>query len=239
MNDNKIFKEKLSINETQINLHTDIKKNNLKEFIIQNRFELIKYIETHPSFLKSLKPVSEEVNSPKLVELMINASKIANVGPMAAVAGAISEISLGYLESHGSKYSIVDNGGDVSFINKMSRKKVICGIYPGESQLNGKLALEFKNYKYPIGICSSSGTVGYSLSYGRADCVSIIAKKSSIADALATAIANEVNGKTDQKAVENGLTAADKFKNNFIGALIIVGETIGTLGKLPKIIENP
>jgi len=239
MKENKIFNEKLSIDETQINIVTDIENHKLKEFIIKNRNELKKYIQTHPTFLKSLKPVNEEVETPSLAKLMIKASKIANVGPMAAIAGSISEISVDYFVRQNSKFSIVDNGGDISFINKKNNEKVICGIYAGKSPLNGKLALEFKNYPYPMGICSSSGTVGFSLSYGRSDCVSIIAEKSSVADAIATAVANEVNGKTDEDAVENGLLAAENFKKNFIGALIIVGESIGTIGKLPKIIENP
>lgn len=238
MKDNKIFKEKLSIDETQLNLVTDIENNNLNEFITKNRNELKKYILNHPNFLKSLKPVPEGKNSPKIAKIMIEASKISNVGPMAAIAGSISEISMNFLVKKGSNYSIVDNGGDIAFINKKKNKKVICGIYAGKSPLSGKIAFEFNNYKYPIGICSSSGTVGFSLSYGRSDCVTIIAKKSSIADSLATAIGNDVNGKTDNEAVERGLLTADKFKEYFIGGLIIVGEAIGTIGKLPKIVEN-
>ena len=238
MKDNKIFKESLSIDETNIKFLTDIENNNLRDFIFENRNKLKKYILTHPSFLKSLSPVHGEKNLPKIVKLMIEASEICNVGPMAAIAGTISEISIDYLIDLGSKYSIVDNGGDISFINKINKKKVICGIYAGKSPLSGKIAFEFKNYKYPIGLCSSSGTVGFSLSYGRSDCVTIIAKKTSIADSLATAIANEVNGKTDNDAVERGLLAADKFRKHFIGGLIIVGEAIGTIGKLPKIIET-
>lgn len=237
MKDNKIFNEKLSIDETKINLVTDIENNSLKKYIIKNRNELKTYISKNPNFAKSLKPV-EENNSPKIAKLMIKASKIGNVGPMAAIAGTIAEISINYLIEQGSEYSIIDNGGDISFINKKNKKNVICGIYAGESPLSGKIALKFKNYKYPMGICSSSGSVGFSLSYGRSDCVTIIAKKSSIADALATAIANDVNGKTDNAAVEKGLLTADKFREHFIGGLIIVGESIGTIGKLPKIIEK-
>ncbi|MDR2967881.1 MAG: UPF0280 family protein [Methanobacteriaceae archaeon] len=237
MNHDKIFKKKISIDETQINLITDIEKNCLKKHIIKNRNELKAYISNNPNFITSLKPV-EENNSPKIVKLMIEASKIANVGPMATIAGTIAEISIDYLAYQGSTYSIVDNGGDIAFINKNNKNKVMCGIYAGESPLSGKIAFEFKNYKHPMGICSSSGTVGFSLSYGRSDCVTIIAKKSSIADGLATAIANDVNGKIDSDAVERGLLTAEKFKKHFIGGLIIVGENIGTIGKLPKIIEN-
>jgi len=239
MNEKRIFKEKLSIDETQLNIVTDIGNNNLKQYIIKNRNDLKKYISTHPNFLKSLKPVPQGKNSPRIAKLMIEASKLANVGPMATIAGTIAEISIDYLIDQGSSYSIIDNGGDISFINKVDKKKVICGIYAGKSPLSGKIAFKFKNFDYPIGICSSSGSVGFSLSYGRSDCVTIIAKRSSIADALSTAIANNVNGITDDDAVEKGLLAADKFKEEFIGGLIIVGEAIGTIGKLPKIIENP
>ncbi len=232
----KIFKEKIAIEETQINLSSDIKDNELNEFINKNRIILNKFIKENPKFLRSLKPVKTK-NPPKIAKIMSEASEIGNVGPMAAIAGSISEISIEYLINKGSKYSIVDNGGDVAFINKFTNKKVLCGIYAGESPLSGKIALEFKNYKTPLGICSSSASVGYSFSYGRSDCVSVIAKKASVADSLATAIANKVNGKLDEDAVINGINASEKFKDDFIGVLIIVGESIATNGRLPKIVE--
>ncbi|RBQ22763.1 hypothetical protein ALNOE001_15490 [Candidatus Methanobinarius endosymbioticus] len=98
--------------------------------------------------------------------------------------------------------------------------------------------MEFKPKSQSIGVCTSSGSVGYSISYGRSDCVTVIAKEASVADGLATSIGNKVNGKLDSDAVENGIVYAKKFKNHFIGALIIVGESIGTIGKLPKIVET-
>ncbi|KZX16247.1 hypothetical protein MBCUT_09830 [Methanobrevibacter cuticularis] len=233
---NSVFHEKIVIDETNINLVSDIEKNDLNSFITKTRLELKDYILKTPEFARTLKPYNpnKKVES-KVVKLMIEASNIANVGPTAAIAGTISELSLEYLIKQGSSYSIVDNGGDIAFINK--NKRVICGIYAGNSPLSGKIAFEFKNQENPIGICSSSGSVGYSTSYGRSDCVTIISKKASISDALATSIANHVNGKSDEDAVENGLNASEEFKDHFIGALIILGESIGTIGKLPKIVE--
>lgn len=163
---------------------------------------------------------------------MIFASEIANVGPMATVAGTIAELSRNYLINKGSKHTIVNNGGDISFI---TNKKVICGIYAGKSQLSGKIAMEFKNRK--LGVCSSSGTVGYSFSYGKADCVSVISENTAIADGLATGIANKVKGKTEEIAINKGLSYCEEFKENYEGVLIILGDKIGTIGKIPKIIN--
>lgn len=236
MNDNKIFKENINIEETKIKLTTDIKNSDLKSFITKKRVILKDFLVKHPKILKSLKPVQVK-NSPHIVKLMSDASELCDVGPMAAIAGSISEISIDYLSKKGSKYSIINNGGDISFINKFKNKKVICGIYAGNSPYSNKIAFEFKNYNHPIGICSSSGSVGYSLSYGRSDCVTVISKHGNISDALATAIANEVNGKPNEIAVEKGLNEAEKYKDHFIGALIIVGKSVGTIGKLPKIIN--
>ena len=48
----------------------------------------------------------------------------------------------------------------------------------------------------PMGICTSSGTVGHSLSFGKADAVCVKAKSVSLADAAATAIGNMVKSQT-------------------------------------------
>ena len=283
MNDIKIFKRELSIEETNLNILSDVdinsnfdnnninsnsndnsnnnkiinkkvnddynknynKGNNLDEFIINQRNQIKEYMVNNPLFAKTMKPYkiknSENTSEiPKVIKLMINGSKIANVGPTATLAGTIAELSLDYLIKNGSNYSIIDNGGDIAFLNNYNKEKIVFGIYAGNSPLSGKIGFEFKFKKkdQKFGACSSSASVGYSISYGRSDCVTIIANQASLADGLATSIANNVNGKKDEDAVENGLNAAEQYKENFIGALIIVGETVGTIGKLPKIIET-
>ena len=89
-----------------------------------------------------------------------------------------------------------------------------------------------------MGICTSSGTVGHSISRGRADSVTVFANRASIADALATSIANEANGDLDSDAVQNCLDKADNYKEYMRGTMIIVGESAGTIGKIPKLIET-
>jgi uncharacterized protein len=247
MNHTTLFKKKISIDETKMNVNSDIdiEEYKLKDFVENQRKELKKYINENPLFLKTLRPCKIKNQNttqkiPEIIKRMINGSNIANVGPTATLAGTIAELSLEYLMKRGSNYSIIDNGGDIAFLNNYKDKKVILGIYAGSSSLSGKIGLEFKKNEknHPLGICSSSGSVGYSISYGRSDCVTVIAEKASLADGLATSIGNNVNGKLDSEAVENGLIFAERYKEHFIGALIIVGESIGTIGKLPKIIET-
>lgn len=276
---NTLYKKRIEIEETKINLVSDItnydnyndnhennndnKNNNnnnnnnnkynkdvknniegLKKFIINQRKQLKNYIKNNPMFAKTLEPYkikeTENRDIPEIIKLMINGSKIANVGPTATLAGTIAELSLDYLIEQGANYSIIDNGGDIAFLNNYKKEKVVFGIYAGNSPLSGEIGFEFKFKKknQKFGVCSSSASVGYSISYGRSDCVTVIANQASVADGLATSIANDVNGKKDEDAVENGLITAEKFEEHYIGALIIVGESVGTIGKLPKIIET-
>ena len=166
---------------------------------------------------------------------MHEASVIADVGPMACVAGTISELSLNHLIEMDSKYSIVENGGDIALIND---EKVLCGIYSNNEILGNEIAFEIKARKKPLGICTSSGKIGHSISFGSSDSVTVIAKSPSIADGLATRIANEVNGETSEAKVANALEACENFREFFEGILLISQDSIGTVGKLPKIVET-
>lgn len=228
-----MFKVSFDLQETKLNIVSDLNPVFLKEFIISKRNELERYIATNYNFFNSHVPLDIESES-EIIKTIVEAAKIANVGPMAAVAGTISELTLKELLKKGSKFSIVDNGGDIAFFNQ--NKDIRCGIYSGNSSFSAELGFKFKPQKSSLGLCTSSGTVGYSLSYGRADAVSIIANKASIADTIATAIGNSVLGKKDSEAVENGLNTALKFEEHFIGALIILGDRIATIGKLPELI---
>ncbi len=226
--------ERISIDETNILLKTDLKDHKLDKFILKLRIELIDYIRKNKEFLISFEPVEID-DAPLIVKKMVIASEIAEVGPMAAVAGTISELSMNYLLNIGAKFVIVDNGGDIGI---KTNKDVIMGLYAGNSSLSGNIGFKIKYDKTPMGICTSSGTVGHSISLGRADSVTVFADKASIADALATSIANEANGDNDYDSVQNCLDRADDFISYFRGVLIIVGETAGTIGKIPKLIKT-
>ncbi|MFY9638209.1 MAG: UPF0280 family protein, partial [Methanobacterium sp.] len=151
------------------------------------------------------------------------------------VAGTISQLSMGFMIEEGAKYVIADNGGDVAL---KTDQDVVVGLYAGESSLSGGLGFKVNFRKTPMGICTSSGTVGHSISFGRSDSVTVFADEASTADALATSIANSAIGEKDPDAVQNSLDRAEDFKELMRGVLVVVGESAGTLGKIPKLVKT-
>ncbi len=226
--------ERIRLDETDILLKTDLINHGLYNFILRQRMDLTGYIRRDKEFLISFEPVEVE-DAPFIAQMMAKAGKIADVGPMAAVAGTISELSMNFLVNKGAKYAIVENGGDVAL---KTNKDVVMGLYAGTSLLSGQIGFKIKHEKTPMGICTSSGTVGHSISLGRADSVTVFADQASIADALATSIANEAMGDLDQDAVQSCLDKAENFKPYFRGVMIVVGESAGTIGKIPKLIKT-
>jgi len=124
---------------------------------------------------------------------MIDAALSWNVGPMAAVAGAIAE-DVGRSLSLFTDTVLVENGGDI-FLK--SRDRISCALYAGEeSPFGGNIGFAVEA-PHGIGICTSSGTVGFSFSLGKANAVTVLACNSATADAAATAIANRIHSPGD------------------------------------------
>lgn len=231
-----MYFEEIDIDQTHIRLKSDLDNVNLKQYIFKIRQDLKRYITRNPDFLLSIEPLKD--NSENLSEIvlkMYESSTKADVGPMACVAGTISEMSLDYLINNGSTYSIVENGGDIALIND---REVLCGIYSNNEILGNNIAFKIKSRKKALGICTSSGKIGHSISFGSSESVTVISKSPSLADGLATRIANEVNGKTSEDKVSNALECGENYKEFFDGVLIISDENVGTIGKLPKIVES-
>jgi len=209
--------------DLQIRAHSKLKTQAL-ESIVKHRTPLEDYIRSHPGFLSSLKPIAVEKNAPAIVSDMARAAQLAGVGPMAAVAGAIAEAVATDLLAYTPEV-IVENGGDL-FI-KASKARLI-GIYAGTSPLTGKLAMNIKPEDTPLGICTSSGTVGHSLSLGLADAVIVLSRSTALADAAATAIGNVVRDVEDiARAIELAQTI-----DGLLGVIIIKDEKIGLWGEV-------
>ncbi len=164
------------------------------------RREIENYISRDPRFSVALKPLAVELGAPEIVKKMSLASQKTGVGPMAAVAGAIAHFLGRDLLKKGYREVIVENGGDIFL--KITQPRTI-GIYAGRRQLFNHLSLKIAPGDTPLGICTSSATVGHSLSFGLADAVVILARDAALADAVATATANRVRSRGDlQKALE-------------------------------------
>ena len=182
------------------------------------------YIKYHPDFLTSLKPLDDDWLAPAIVRDMLKTSFIADVGPMASVAGAIAEYVGNDLLKQAHNV-IVENGGDI-YLKTESEVRV--GVFAGESPLSYKINLLLKPEHMPIGVCTSSGTVGHSLSFGRADAVCVVSKSSTMADAAATAIGNLVKSNRNiRSALEKGLNL-----DGVLGILIIIGDHFGAIGDI-------
>lgn len=195
-----------------------------KELLLKYRGQISNYIKKNPQFQSSLEPLKVEASTDNIIKKMAEESAKAGVGPMASVAGAVSEfVGSDLLEF--SKNVIIENGGDI-FIKTSKLRRI--GIFAGKSEFSDKLAIEISPEKTPLGICTSSGTVGHSLSFGKADAVCITAKSAVLADACATAACNIVKTESDiQKAID--FVKSIKELN---GVIIIVKDKIGIWGDI-------
>jgi len=192
--------------------------------VLKHRIPLEKYIGQHPIFLTTLEPYQAEAEAPAIVKEMSRVSQIVGVGPMAAVAGAIAE-AVGRDLLPFSPEVIVENGGDIFL--KTSKKRLV-GIYAGQSPFTGRIALEINPRETPLGICTSSGTVGHSLSLGFADAVIALSPSTPLADAMATCIGNMVKDTDDiPKAIQQA-----QGIEGLHGIVIIKGDKIGIWGKV-------
>lgn len=183
------------------------------------------YIASHPRFLTSLVPLSIDPMAPPIIRDMMSAAHSAGVGPMASVAGAIAEyVGFDLLESCNNV--IVENGGDIFM--KITDKEARVAIFAGDSPLSHKVTLNILPAETPVGLCTSSATVGHSLSFGTADAVCIKSRSTSLADAAATAVCNSIQGEgTIKKALQSGTAIA-----GVTGIVIIAGDTMGACGDI-------
>jgi hypothetical protein len=194
------------------------------ERVFQYRNYLETYIHQYPQFKESLIPLALDPTAPAIVQSMLQAGIAAGVGPMAAVAGAMAEF-VGRDLLKETEDVIIENGGDL-FLS--CREPVIVGIFAGESPVSGKVGIRLPVDASSRGLCTSSGTVGHSISYGRADAVTILSPSAALSDAVATATGNRVHTKND---IQSALDWAQKIPD-IEGVLIIIGDQMGVWGKL-------
>lgn len=211
--------------ETDIYAATDTDLREICElYIIKLRDILDRYTAKRPVFKTTLSPLSVTDDAPEIARKMAEAGCLAGTGPMAAVAGAFNAMLYEHISGLSSNI-ILENGGDILIAGAKPRR---VGIYAGENKLKDKLTLEIDPGGTAIAVCTSSGTLGHSLSFGKADSVTIISRNSYVADAAATAVANTV--KTPQD-IEAALQRAMAIKY-VDGAVITVADTLGACGSV-------
>jgi ApbE superfamily uncharacterized protein (UPF0280 family) len=209
----KLFKESLSLKETQCTILSDRQQaiQAAIESIKRNRQELELYTMSNPKFLYALKPIAVP-EKPLVAKLMVIAAQKAGVGPMAAVAGALADLAVEDMKREGCEVAVV----------------------AGEEPLSKRFG--FRLTEFPIGIATSSGRFSHALSFGDAEAAVVFCKDATLADAAATAVGNEVKGEDAQFGIEAGINRGLSIEG-VEGVLILFKGQVGTAGKTPQIIK--
>ena len=229
------YRNKIKINDLNT-FHVNIKETDLfvsasgdfkteTENIIHNlRYKLEGYIQTHPDFLTTLEPYPDDPYAPRIVRDMISCSARAGVGPMASVAGAVAQY-VAYGLKDLSDQIIIENGGDIYM--KVSRD-VTVSIFAGTSPLSDRVGIVIPEKMMPLGVCSSSGRIGHSLSMGNSDVVCILSRSAVLADAAATALGNKVKSKKDLRIISEEADAID----GVLGGIAILDDEMTAWGEV-------
>ncbi|MCX8152460.1 MAG: UPF0280 family protein [Archaeoglobaceae archaeon] len=196
------------------------------EAILEARSEIERYIAINPYFLISYEPF-EDCFGGKVIDEMCKAAKIAKVGPMASVAGAIAGYAVEKMMENGASLAVVENGGDIAM---HSDQEILIGLKP----TNFAFLIEPKEF---YSVCTSSGKISHSVSFGYADAACVFGENAALCDALATALGNGVKesfGKDELKKY------AEEFYSEFkkyIDAIFIVKDCfLAYAGKVPEIV---
>lgn len=213
---------------------------------------LSKHITAFPSFATSLLPLKRPTahDLPPELDCMYNSGFASGTGPMSSVAGLFAEyvgkaIGKGLEQAKPIDISasvdntddspdkgrnteiitspevMVENGGDLYVKN---REELVVVVHAGNVALSGKLGLVLPPGEW--GVCTSSGTQGHSFSRGKADAVTVVAHSTPLADAWATALANEVEGRQDIEPLLERVAEIPEI----LACVVIAGGELGIRG---------
>ncbi|ADB57359.1 UPF0280 family protein [Archaeoglobus profundus] len=198
------------------------------EAILTARKAIESMIKRDPLFQVTLEPYDCDGF---IVGRMCQASKIAGVGPMASVAGVIAQYAVERAVEEGAKFVVVDNGGDIAmYLDRPIR----VGVFT----YSQKLCFEIDQKGF-YAVCTSSGTIGHSISFGFADACTIFARDACVADAFATALCNEIKEGFGREEIEKTLRLFwEKAKEHILGAVVVKGDVVGFAGNVPKIVKG-
>jgi hypothetical protein len=217
-----VFRETIATILADTPRHTSAAKSGM----IRARQVLEAHIARDPFFQTTFYPYPAD--SDELVILrMTEATQKAGVGPMAAVAGVIAWAGVEAMVDAGAVFGVIDNGGDIALI---SDRPVRVGVHAGEARLSNRIAFVVPPQEKILGICTSSATVGPSVSFGCADAVTIFSCNVALADAWATSVCNQIRP-DDQ-------TVLDRINPDEVsGVVAIMGDTLVKWGDIPPLVS--
>jgi uncharacterized protein len=196
-----------------------------KAGILAARQKLEAYIARDPFFASAFDPYTPD-STDLVITRMADATRKAGVGPMAAVAGAIAWAGAEAMLEAGATFGVVDNGGDIALL---CDRPVRVGIHAGEAALSNRVAFIVPPQDRILGVCTSSATVGPSISFGVADAVTIFSHDVALADAWATGVCNAI--RPDDRSVLDRVNPAE-----VAGIFAILGNVTIEWGTLPPLV---
>ncbi|MGD9949920.1 MAG: UPF0280 family protein [Desulfobulbus sp.] len=199
--------------------------------VVDHRRRLERYIGRQPEFQTSLVPVVLLEDAPEAARRMAVAAEKTGLGPMAAVAGTLAQLGVEAAMAAGLPEAIVENGGDI-YIH--ANEAVTIGLYAGDNAIAGRLAFRLQPQRLPLALCSSSSKMGHSLSLGRCDLATVIAKEAALADAAVTLVCNLIKSERDLTPVLNDVGRIDGIE----GIFAVHSGKVGMWGDLPDLVRN-
>jgi len=200
-----------------------------KRGILGARQVLERYIARDPFYATTFDPYEPDSDD-QVIRRMSDAARKASVGPMAAVAGTIAWAGIDAMVEAGADYGVIDNGGDIAFVN--ASRPVRVGIHAGTSPYSDRIAFIVPPRDGISGICTSSATVGPSISFGIADSVTVFSKNPALADAWATAICNRI--RADDTSVFQNLE--EQNDQEITGVFAVIGKCTRSWGTFPPVV---
>lgn len=189
--------------------------------LVDLRRQMDAYLLMDPQYKTALTPYDAGLEAPNILKEMSRVSHKTGIGPMSAVAGAVAKKVAEYL---GTQEVIVENGGD---IYAQAASDMDISVFAGQSPLSEKIGLHIPAAEFPLGICTSSGTVGPSLSLGRADAVMIVCKDVLLADSYATSMANRIKTVNDLQSVIDRISDLPEI----LGAIAVKDDRMAITGR--------
>jgi ApbE superfamily uncharacterized protein (UPF0280 family) len=222
-----LHRSEFCIKETKVKVISDSARHAecAREEIVRQRGIIEDYILRHPEFRDSLEPLGTVAGAPPVIREMAEASRLAGVGPMAAVAGVIAEFACRRMREEGSRTCLVENGGDVFAITDTPLQ---VALFAGAGSKLNDLCIELDRGSTPTAVCSSSSYMGHSLSLGRCDLATVISGKASVADAFATATCNRIKSASGMKSAVERLSGFPDIRAAIAvkdGKVSIIGDT--------------
>jgi len=197
-----------------------------KTGILAARQALESHISRDPFFAATFDPCFPDSDE-EIIVRMAQAGQKAGVGPMAAVAGTIAWAGVTAMQEAGAAFGVIDNGGDIALV---SDRTIRVGVHAGTASLSNRLAFVVPPQERILGICTSSATVGPSISFGIADAVTVFSHDVALADAWATSVCNRI--RPEDRSVLDQLD-----RKEVEGVFAIMGDKTISWGNLPPLVR--